>query len=169
MSGPIINLDQLVLQTLPPQYAPQGEAAARFAPQCALIGEAIGMKAMGCNLTVLAPGKRAFPFHNHRVNEEVFIVVEGRGEIRIGANTYPLRQGDVVACPAGGQETAHQIINSGDGPLRYLALSTAMSPEIVEFPDSGKYAMIVEDTDGTTLPRRTIGRLCDTVDYWEGE
>ena len=169
MSGPIINLDQLVVQTLPPQYAPQGEAAGRYAPQCALIGEAIGMKAMGCNLTVLAPGKRAFPFHNHRVNEEVFIVVEGRGEIRIGANTYPLRQGDVVACPAGGQETAHQIINSGDLPLHYLALSTNRSPEVVEFPDSGKYAMIVEDTDGTTLPHRTIGRLDDTVDYWEGE
>jgi len=169
MASPVINLDQLVLQALPSRYAPPGEAAERFEPYCGMIGELIGTKALGINLTVLAPGKRAFPFHNHRVNEELFIVVEGSGEIRIGEQRYALRQGDVVACPAGGQETAHQIINNSGAELRYLALSTAMSPEVVEFPDSGKYAVIVENADGKSLQRRTVGRLGEAVDYWEGE
>ncbi|ATQ73301.1 cupin [Massilia violaceinigra] len=171
MPHPIINLDQLALQDLPPQYAATGPAAERFAPRMAMIGELIGMRALGCNLTVLAPGKRAFPFHNHRVNEEVFIVVEGCGTIRIGAASYPLRQGDIVACPAGGQETAHQIINTGEVELRYLALSTNKSPEVVEFPDSGKYATLLLDAGGgaNTLPQRTVGHIGQSVDYWEGE
>jgi uncharacterized cupin superfamily protein len=99
----------------------------------------------------------------------MFIVVEGRGESRIGAQRFPVRQGDVIACPAGGQETAHQIINTSDAELRYLAISTKLSPEVAEFPDSGKFAMLVADTDGTTLPFRTVGRLGENVDYWEGE
>ena len=169
MRNPVINLDQLVPQALPAHYAAPGEAGERFAPHCAMIGALIGTRALGCNLTVLAPGKRAFPFHNHRVNEEMFIVIEGSGEIRIGEQRHALRRGDIVACPAGGQETAHQIINNSDGELRYLALSTCLSPEVVEFPDSGKYAMIVDQADGTTLARRTVGRLGAAVDYWEGE
>ena len=169
MPHPVINLDQLVPQALPARYAAPGEAAARFAPHSAIIGNLIGLTRIGCNLTALAPGMRAYPFHNHRVNDELFIVVEGCGEIRIGAHIYPLRKGDIVGCPAGGQESAHQIINSSDAELRYLALATSMSPEVVEFPESGKYAMIVADADGATLQQRTMGRLGDTVDYWEGE
>jgi uncharacterized cupin superfamily protein len=169
MTAPIINLDQAELLDMPPQFAARGAAAEHYQPRMALLGEAIGSRKLGCNLTVLAPGKRAFPFHNHRVNEEMFIVVEGRGEIRIGAQRFPVRQGDVIACPAGGQETAHQIVNTSDAELRYLAISTKLSPEVAEFPDSGKFAMLVADTDGTTLPFRTVGRLGETVDYWEGE
>ena len=171
MPHPVINLDQLTPQDLPPPYAATGAAAERFAPRMAMIGELIGMRALGCNLTVLAPGKRAFPFHNHRVNEEVFIVVQGSGTIRIGAASHALRQGDIVACPAGGQETAHQIINTGEGELRYLALSTNQSPEVVEFPDSGKYATLLLDAGGGahTLPQRTVGHIGHSVDYWEGE
>jgi uncharacterized cupin superfamily protein len=171
MSTPIVNLDQLEPQAMPPEYAAAGTAAGRYAPRIAMIGSRIGARQIGCNLTVLAPGKRAYPFHNHRVNEEMFIVVEGRGELRIGSARYPIRRGDVIACPAGGQETAHQIINSGDGELRYLALSTQKSPEVAEFPDSGKYALLLDDGggEGETMPLRTMGRIGATVDYWEGE
>ena len=35
-----------------------------------------------------------------------------------------------MACPAGGPESAHQIINCGDEELRYLAVSTQRAPEI---------------------------------------
>jgi uncharacterized cupin superfamily protein len=171
MPHPIINLDQLQPQAMPAQYAASGAAAERFAPRIAMIGELIGMRGLGCNLTVLAPGKRAFPFHNHRVNEEVFIVLQGNATIRIGASSHALRQGDIVACPAGGQETAHQIINTGEGELRYLALSSNASPDVVEFPDSGKYATLLRDADGkaNSLPQRTVGHIGQAVDYWEGE
>ncbi len=55
--------------------------------------------------------------------------------------------------------------------MRYLALSTQKSPEVAEFPDSGKYAVLLDEGggEGMTLPSRTMGRIGATVDYWEGE
>jgi uncharacterized cupin superfamily protein len=86
-----------------------------------MLGRQLGALKLGLNLIALAPGKRAFAFHSHRVNEEMFYVVAGRGEMRLGENRHALHAGNVVACPAGGPETAHQIINTGDEELRYLA------------------------------------------------
>ena len=49
----------------------------------------------------------------------MFFVLHGSGEVRIGEARYPIRAGDIIACPAGGKETAHQIINTGNEELRY--------------------------------------------------
>ena len=67
--------------------------------------------------------------------------------------------------PAGGPETAHQIINTGDVELRYLAVSTQESPEVCMYPDSGKYAVMVDGEGGF----RTVGRLEESLSYWEDE
>jgi uncharacterized cupin superfamily protein len=130
-----------------------------------MLGRQLGASKLGYNLIALAPGKRAFPFHSHRVNEEMFFVVAGQGEIRLGDDHHALRAGDVVSCPAGGPETAHQIINTGDVELRYLAVSTQESPEVCMYPDSGKYAVMVDGEGGF----RTVGRLEESLSYWEDE
>ncbi len=171
MSKPIINIADVKLG--PRRLgAPSGPVAERFDAQLGFIGPLIGAQKLGYNITVVPAGRRAFPFHNHRVNEEMFFVLQGSGEVRIGENRYPIRAGDVIACPAGGKETAHQIVNSGTEELKYLAVSTKLSPEIAEYPDSGKFGVLAElpaDADGT--PRRFvfIGREGQSLDYWEGE
>ena len=44
---------------------------------------------------------------------------DARGrEIRNREATYPIRMGDIVACPAGGEERAHQIVNTGTEELQ---------------------------------------------------
>ena len=119
----------------------------------------------------MPPGKRAFPFHNHRANEEMFFVLSGSGEIRIGSDVHPIRAGDVIACPAGGPETAHQIINTGTEELRYLAVSTKMSPEIAEYPDTGKFGITAQyqaGPDGQPRMFMFVGREDQSLDYWEG-
>lgn len=171
MTHPIVNIDELDPQPLPPQYAPHGPAAERYAGRLAAIGPRTGMQQLSGNLVALAPGFRAFPFHSHRVNEEMFIVLEGTGQVRIGPETYPIRAGDIIACPAGGPETAHQLINTGTGELRYLAFGTTRSPEVAEFPETGKYGVLIRDAQGdgvTELGLRTMGKLGQKVDYWEG-
>jgi uncharacterized cupin superfamily protein len=143
-----------------------------FAARLGQFGPLIGMKQLGCRLVVLAPGKRAWPFHAHHVNEEMFVILAGSGTLRHGGAEHPVRAGDVIACPAGGPETAHQLINSGDGELRYLAISTMMTPEICEYPDSGKFTVISGSAPGGDKgARRTwyVGRAERTLDYWEGE
>ena len=167
MSSPnIINIANL-------DYRPT-EKGQRFQARIGAIGSRIGAQKLGYNVTVLPPRKRAFPFHNHRVNEEMFFVLEGEGEVRIGGARHPIRRGDVIACPPGGPETAHQIVNtSGTAELRYLAVSTRLSPEVAEYPDSGKFGVLAEfppDADGRPQTLRFIGRTQASLDdYWEGE
>lgn len=172
MSSPILNIEDLELQSRPPALAAQGAAAERFDARMGFISTRVGAKKLGYNITAVPPGKRAFPHHNHHVNEEMFFILEGTGEIRIGNNVYPIRSGDIIACPPGGKETAHQIINTGSVELKYLAVSTKMSPEMAEYPDSNKFGVLVEQAPGSDgKPRvfRFIGREEIGLDYWEGE
>ena len=171
MTRPIINIADVELQVRPSAYAAPGEAGQRFDARSGQIGARIGAQKLGYNVTVVPAGKRAFPFHNHRVNEEMFFVLEGSGELRFGDATYPLRAGDVVACPPGGPDVAHQIINTGGGDLKYLAVSTQLMPEICDYPDSGKFLVTerLRNADGTVSGFRHIGRPESALDYWEGE
>lgn len=146
--------------------------AARYGGRRAELGRVMGARKLGYNITAIAPGKRAYPRHNHRVNEEMFFVLEGSGEIRIGDETYPVRAGDVIACPAGGPETAHQLRNTGDAELKVLAVSTAESPEICDYPDSGKFSVLASfggDANGRPHMFAYVGRPTESRDYWEGE
>jgi uncharacterized cupin superfamily protein len=147
-----------------------GEA---FAARLGDVGRRLGAQKLGYNVTAVPPGKRAFPLHNHRVNEEMFFVLEGEGELRVGEERHPIRRGDVIACPPGGPETAHQIVNtSASAELRYLAVSTMMSPEIVDYPDSGKFGVRHQGEPGAGGERpvfRFIGRAGQSIDYWDGE
>src|SRR6185503_15594798 len=54
------------------------------------ISTKIGAQKLGYNLTIVPPGKRAFPRHSHRVNEEMFFIIEGEGEVRVGKESYPV-------------------------------------------------------------------------------
>src|SRR4051794_1652465 len=113
MPRPIINVADLELKPRPAQFAASGPAAQRFDARMAPVAQQLGAKKLGYNVTAIPPGKRAFPFHNHHAQEEMFYVIEGTGDLRIGKDTFPIRAGDVIACPPGGKETAHQFVNTG--------------------------------------------------------
>jgi len=121
---PIIHLDDVVLE-----HHTHGD---KFEARDGSVGAAIGARQLGCSLTVVPPGKRAYPFHNHHVNEEMFVVLEGTGIVRIGATEHAIRAGDVIVTPAGGADTAHQIVNTSDRELRYLSVSTMIPMDVVE-------------------------------------
>ena len=168
----ILNLNQIDLESLPEALAPTGDTAGRYQQRMARVGQQLGAQKLGYRLYVLEPGMRGSPFHSHRVNEEMFYVVAGEGEIRLASERFPIRAGDVIACPTGAPETAHQIINTSNAELRYLAVSTQQSPEICEYPDSGKYAVMDDfkvDAEGNASGFVAIARPGDGVDYWDGE
>ena len=114
--APIINIADVELHPRPPAFAASGDAAQRFDARMGLVGARIGAKLLGYNITSVPPGKRAFPLHNHMVNEEMFFVLEGSGELRLGDATHAVRAGDIIACPPGGPETAHQLVKSLSRP-----------------------------------------------------
>jgi len=171
---PILNIADvkcIPLRQLAPQEPP-ARILERFDASMGFISQALGAQKLGYNLTVIAPGKPAFPLHNHRVNEEMFFILEGSGELRLGSARYPLRAGDVVACPPGGPETAHQIVNTSERELKMLAVSSRLSPEVCDYPDSGKFAIRAEyppGADGKPQVFSYVGRAEGTLDYWDGE
>jgi uncharacterized cupin superfamily protein len=172
MNPPILNLADVELRAVDPVHAATGKNAESYDIRRGEIANRIGARKLGYNLTAVAPGKRHCPFHSHRVEEEMFFILEGSGELRYGDARHSLRAGDIIACPPGGPETAHQIINTGSGELRYLAIGTNEVPDICEYPDSGKYLVFddsLRDADGQPRAFRVLGRQQQSLDYWDGE
>jgi uncharacterized cupin superfamily protein len=170
MGKPIINIDALQPRLVSglKANAPEQYHGAAIAP----ISPLIGAQRLGYNFTTVPPGKCAFPAHNHYGNEEMFFILEGTGEVRIGEERHAIRSGDVIACPVGGIETAHQIRNTGDSDLKYLAVSTMQTPDLVQYPDSGKTGaahFMERDEQGIPKAIRVLGREKDNLDYWDGE
>jgi uncharacterized cupin superfamily protein len=166
VSAPILNVDSA-------EVARELAHGEKFAAKVAPIGVKIGARKLGYNLTVVAPGKRAFPFHCHHANEEMFFVIAGTGVLRYGKDEFPVRAGDVVACPPGGPDTAHQFINTGEGELRFLAVSTAIDTDIWQYPDSGKWGAVGGRPSGArpndaTFPGRFV-LDAESLEYWHGE
>ncbi len=173
MPKPILNVADVEFRKVGHGSGVPGaeNAPEKFQAQIGDIGRRLGAQKLGYNLTVVPPGKRAFPFHNHRVNEEMFIILEGEGEVRIGGETFPVKKGDVIANPPGGPDTAHQIVNTSNTELRYLAVSTRLSAEICDYPDSGKFGVYAElpPADGKPQFFRFIGRSGAGLNYYDGE
>lgn len=142
-----------------------------YASRHASIAPALGAKRLGYNVTEIPPGKKAFPYHFHHVNEELFFILSGTGTVRTPDGNHALAPGDLLCCPPG-PEGAHQIFNTGTVPLRYLALSTERVPEVVEYPDSGKYGVFAGRVPGrppTEAAFQAFAFAKDRVDYWAGE
>jgi uncharacterized cupin superfamily protein len=134
-----------------------------FAFKDAWVGARIGSKQLGGSLYEVPPGKKLWPYHVHHANEEWAIVIRGRPTLRTPEGERELTEGD-VACFPRGPAGAHQIINRTDEPVRVFMLSTLLSPEVLEYPDSGKTA--ATDADGKRLFRTRLG---EPLEYWDGE
>jgi uncharacterized cupin superfamily protein len=163
MPKPILNIDDAA--------ATEHGHGAAFAARISPLGGPLGARSMGANLTVVPPGKAAWPYHHHYGNEEHFFVVRGVGTLRFGSETFEVRAGDYIVTPAGGPETGHQLVNTGAEDLAYLALSTRLAPEVVGYPDSDKVgARAAPTAEGGPGLRFLIGTAdLERLAYWEGE
>ena len=121
---------------------------------------------LAAGIHVVPPGKRACPYHLHHAQEEMFIVLEGSGTLRVAGELLPIKAGDTIFIPPG-REFPHQIINTSDALLKYLAVGTTDDPEICEYPDSGKY--LAEGSLAAREPFSVVGKSANSLNYWEGE
>ena len=130
----------------------------------AWVGARIGAELIGGSMYELEPGNRLFPYHTHHANEEWLIVVRGQPTLRTPEGERDLVEGDVVAFSRG-DEGLHQVSNRTETPVRVLMLSTMIRPDVVHYPDSGKFG--ARDAKGERLlltrPEPMI------LDYWDGE
>lgn len=159
MPKPFVNLDEVAFDDI--------EDNGLFTSRRALFSAGIGARRLGYNLTVLPPGASQCPFHSHRCEEEMFLILEGEGELRFGSERYAIRRHDVIACPTGGPEVAHQITNTGRSELRYLALSNLADTEVCEYPDSDKVGIFAAGPGAPRLVK--LFRAEGNVEYYDRE
>ncbi|HXG75067.1 MAG TPA: cupin domain-containing protein [Gaiellaceae bacterium] len=129
----------------------------------AWVGARIGSELIGGSMYELEPGDRLWPYHTHHANEEWLIVLRGRPTLRTPEGERELAEGDVVCFPRGAAG-AHQVRNDTGSALRVLMLSTLVSPDVIEYLDSGKVA--ATQASGERLFRMRRG---PDAEYWEGE
>ena len=137
---------------------------------CARLAAGTAAAKLGISIDIVAPGKCACPYHFHYAQEEAFVILEGEGSLRVAGELLAIGVGDVVFIPPGPQYP-HQIVNTSGAPLKYLSIGTRDTPEIVEYPDSGKYLAVAAGklADGRSQVFDRIHRKVDSLDYWDGE
>jgi uncharacterized cupin superfamily protein len=140
---PVLNIADVPLR--------DGGNGKTFKAKIGSFGHLIGSKGIGVMMTVVEPGEKAFPFHVHHVKAELFVILEGEGTYRFGDERYPIKAGDVCAAPAGGPD--------------------ASDTEVVEYPDSGKFAALSRFNWSNPAAGgiRYIGRKENSLDYFDGE
>ena len=144
----------------------QGERPKGFRSRRARIGYELGTELIGASLWELPAGEAAYPYHFHYADEEMVIVLSGRPSLRTPEGTRELEQGEVVAFPVG-EEGAHQIVNPGEEPATFLAISSSGRPDVVVYPDSDKIGVGERLPEGGGL-RGFFPREAG-VSYWTGE
>jgi uncharacterized cupin superfamily protein len=154
----VVNVDELQLE--------HGTKGAKFEWRSARIGPKVGAKDLGYSYDVLPPGKAGCPFHSHHAEEEMFFIVKGTGTLRYGNETRKVRAGDVICCPTGGPDTAHQLVNDSKEDLAFLSISTMAAAEVCEYPDSSKIGAF-----GGKSPSRLkhMSPADGGIDYWKDE
>jgi uncharacterized cupin superfamily protein len=124
---------------------------------------AAGSVRTGLRYNTVSAGKLNCPPHWHGNEHELFVVLEGGGELLLYDNhgeiaeTHALRAGHCVARPGPGRRLAHALRGGPDG-MTYLAYGMRDRGEIVYYPRSRKAWL------GGVMVRLEL-----VDDYWEGE
>jgi uncharacterized cupin superfamily protein len=74
----------------------------------------------GVNIQILAPGQPNCRYHSEPVQED-FLVLHGECIAIVDGEERPLRQWDLLHCPAG---TQHVFVGAGDGPCAVLMIGS---------------------------------------------
>lgn len=109
------------------------------------LGKAAGAVATGLNHVVLPADGSGAPAHCHSLEEEIFVVLEGGGELELWQRgerqdeRHPLAAGDVISRPAG-SGVAHALRAGAEG-MTYLAYGTREPNDTCFYPESGRVSL----------------------------
>jgi uncharacterized cupin superfamily protein len=120
-------------------------------------GDALGTALTGLSTIAVEPGRLSGPPHCHSADEELFVVLGGAGVLLLGDAEHPVREGSVVARPAG-SGVAHAFRAGAQG-LELLAFGTRDPNDTAWYPRS------------RTVALRGLGVRfrVDPVGPWDGE
>jgi len=71
-----------------------------------------------CHDNILQPGDSVGE-HTHKDDEEMYMILDGSGTMKIDTVTQPVRGGDICITRRG---HSHSLVNTGNAPLRFLVV-----------------------------------------------
>jgi len=161
MRKPVVNVANAPVHS--------GKSGAYFEYSMSELAGVLGAKSIGANVTRVPPGKAAFPLHHHRANEEHFFILSGEGVLRVGTAMHDVKQYDYIVNLPGGADEEHQLVNTGAEDLVYLAISTAVVPEVVGYPDSAKTGVRIAADQGKDARFLLEDSAKNSLGYWDRE
>ncbi len=108
------------------------------------LGDALGLKNFGVNLTRLPPGDASSQRHWHSRQDEFVYIVEGEVVLVTDAGEQVLSTGMVAGFPANSGD-GHHLINRSDRDVIYLEVGDRSANDECDYPDID---MLVRWIDG---------------------
>ncbi len=102
------------------------------------LGDALGLKTIGINQTILAPGKESSMRHWHTHEEEFVYVLSGEVVLITDAGEQVLKAGMCAGFPAcndARKGDGHQLVNRSDQPAVYLEVSNRDPRDTAHYSD----------------------------------
>lgn len=106
------------------KMAQLGEYRLQLAPGVELPGKVFGGAAVGAtgaefSFQSFAPGTETGFLHTHRIHEELYFFLSGRGEFQVDGECFPVGEGSVVRVAPEGRRS---VRNNGSEPLVMLCV-----------------------------------------------
>jgi uncharacterized cupin superfamily protein len=98
------------------------------------LGDALGLKNFGVNLTRLPPGCASAQRHWHSKQDEFVYIVEGAATLVTDVGEQVLGPGMVAGFPAG-KADGHHLINKSDRDVVYLEVGDRTALDECDYPD----------------------------------
>ena len=136
----------------------------RFGLRYAECARPLGLRVLDFELAEVPPGRQGGQLHRHDGQEELFVVLAGRGELVTEHTTIPIQAGDLLGFPPRYQ-VPHAFRNTGAETLRYLAFGAhSEALEMVDYLESNVRA------ESAPYGKRHRFHLPEQRDipYWDG-
>ncbi len=85
----------------------------------AFLGRILGLKGMEVSFGAMEPGESAPFLHAHKQNEELYVFLDGQGEMQVDGERIPVQPGTVVRVAPAGLRAWRA---TGTAQLRYLVI-----------------------------------------------
>jgi len=108
-----------------------------------VLGDALGLKNFGVNLTTLKPGAASAARHWHAKQDEFVYIVAGELTLVTDAGEQVLKPGMAAGFPAG-KADGHHLVNRSGKDAVYLEVGDRTPGDIGSYPDDDLEARDIE-------------------------
>ncbi len=130
--GLVADLDEMMLEFT------SRDDAGRVLGRTSFFDLVSGLEELYATKEMLEPGEAYNRLHSHTGSEELYLILEGEGKIRVNERLLPIKAGQCFGKPRG-YDCCTQILNTGSTRLVFLDIGTASAElDLCRYPEHGE-------------------------------